>query len=203
MFFRRPLLVSIFALASASLAFGQEAVPSGGIVTPAPLPDAPRLAPRPTTGATLPQDSRSPRPETPLMPDQTPSLVKPEAPAAEPATTPEQKRTKTSKTEAFEQDQAEKIRFRQVHTQALADRKLEELWDKANVARKDADKRALLKEYYKLLYARMAKIDPSLKKVIDLQATTAEHRLTQSHITPTDSSGDAGEQSTAGRVFAE
>src|SRR3954462_1498068 len=123
MLFRRPLLVSIFALASASLAFGQEAAPSGGVVTPAPLPDAPRLAPRPAAGATLPQDSRSPRPETPLMPDQTPSL-EPEAPAAEPAKTAEQKRTKTSKTEVFEQDQAEKIRFRQVHTQALADRRI-------------------------------------------------------------------------------
>jgi hypothetical protein len=114
------------------------------------------------------------------MPDQTPSLVKPETPATEPAGDAEKKRTKTSKTEVFEQDQAEKIRFRQVHTQALADRTLEALWDKANVARKDVDKRTILKEYYKLLYARMARIDPSLKKLIDLQALVAEHRLTQS-----------------------
>jgi hypothetical protein len=203
MFFRRSLLIPIVALALAPLASGQEAAPSGGVVTPAPLPDAPRLSPRPGTGAALPRDNRSPSPETPLMPDQAPSLVKPETATTEPAVDPAKKRTKTSKTEVFEQDQAEKIRFRQVHTQALADRNLEALWDKANVARKDADKRTILKEYYKLLYARMAKIDPTLKKLIDLQATVAEHRLTQSHITPTDASGDAGERSTAGRVFAE
>lgn len=203
MFLRRPLLLPIVALAIAPVAFAQEAATSGGVVSPARVPDAPRLSPKPGTSVALPQDSRSPRPETPLMPDQTPSLVKPEAAPAEPASTPEQKRTKTSKTEVFEQDQATKIRFRQVHTQALADRNLDALWNKAVVARKDADKRALLKEYYKLLYARMEKIDPSLKKEIALQATTAEHRLTQAHITPTDASGDSGERSTSGRVFAE
>jgi hypothetical protein len=203
MYLRRPFLVSITSLGLASFAMGQEAAPSGGVVSPAPVPDAPRLAPRPAPGATLPQDNRSPAPETPLIPDQTPSLVKPETAPAEAAGNAEKKRTKTSKTEVFEQDQADKIRFRQVHTQAQADRKLEELWDKANTARKDADKRAILKDYYKLLYARMAKIDPSLKKLIDLQATIADHRLTQSHITPTEASGDSGERSTSGRIFAE
>lgn len=202
MFSRRPLLTPIFVLALASVAFSQEAAPSGGVVAPAPLPDAPRLSPAgKAPAAVLPSDNRSPSPETPLMPDQTPSLVKPEPEA--PAVDPANKRTKLSKTEVFEQDQADKIRFRQVHTKALADRKVVELWDKSNAARKDADKRALLKDYYRALYARMAKIDPTLQKLIDAQAVSAERRLTQSRITPTESSGDAGEASTSGRVFAE
>lgn len=203
MIFRRPLLIPILTLALAPVALSQEAAPSGGVVAPAPLPAAPRLSPG-AKPAALPRDSRLPDTATPLMPDQEPSLVKPETtPAETPAIDPANKRTKTSKTEVFEQDQADKIRFRQVHTQALADRKLMELWDKSNVARKDADKRALLKDYYKQLYARMEKIDPSLKKLIDLQATVAEHRLTQAHITPTEASRDEGERSTSGRVFAE
>jgi hypothetical protein len=203
MIFRRRLLIPIFALALAPVAFSQEAAPSGGVVQPAPLPAAPRLSPAGKAGAALPKDNRSPTPETPLMPDQTPSLVKPEAaPDEAPATDPDKKRTKTSKTEAFEQDQAVKIRFRQVHTQALADRNVIALWDKANIQRKDADKRAILKEYYKQLYARMMKIDPTLKTQIDLQALSAEKRLTQVRMTPTEV-GDESERSTAGRVFAE
>lgn len=200
MFFRRPLLIPILALAFAPVAFSQEAAPSGGVI-----PSAPRLSPKSRTGATLPQDNRSPTPEATLMPDQTPSLVKPETAAGEvPVPAPEtgKKPVKTSKTEVFEVDQATKIRFRQVHTQALADRNVMALWDKANVMRKDVDKRNTLKEYYKLLYARMEKIDPTLKAAIALQALAADHRLTQVRITPTEVFDD-NERSISGRVFTE
>jgi hypothetical protein len=198
MFFRRPLLIPLFVLALAPAAVSQEAAPAGRI-----LPPSPRLKTGAGTPGTLPQDNRSPTPESPLMPDQTPSLVKPETvPSEPPASEAEKKRTKLSKTEVFEQDQAVKIRFRQVHTQALADRTLEELWDKANAARKDVDKRTILKAYYKHLYARMAKIDPSLKPQIDLQAAVAEKRLTQARLTPTEVA-DESERSTAARAFAE
>jgi hypothetical protein len=202
MFFR-PLLIPILALTFAPVAFSQGAAPSGGVVPPAPLPGAPRLATPGKTGATLPQDNRSPTPESPLMPDQTPSLVKPEAlPGEAPATEAAKKPAKVSKTEVFELDLAQKVRFRQVHTEALADRNLMALWEKANVARKEIEKRTLMKEYYKLLYARMLKIDPSLKAVVELQAVNAEHRLTQVRITPTEAA-DEGERSTSGRVFSD
>ncbi len=201
MFFRRPLLIPILALAFAPVAFSQEATPSGGVV-----PSGPRLSSKGKTGATLPQDSRSPTPEATLMPDQTPSLVKPQtatsevpAPAADTAA---KKPVKPSKTEAFELDQATKIRFRQVHTQALSDRNLMALWDKANVARKDVDKRNMMKEFYKLLYARMEKIDPTLKAAIAVQAVAADHRLTQVRITPTEVI-DENERSVSGQVFAQ
>src|SRR4051812_35969906 len=107
----RPLLIPILAVAFAPVAFSQGAAPSGGVVPSAPPAGSPRLSAPGKSGATLPQDNRSPTPESPLMPDQTPSLVKPEAlPREVPATTAK-KPVKASKTEVFEADLALKIRF--------------------------------------------------------------------------------------------
>ena len=169
----RPLLLTLAATAAlTALAPGQqlatpaqaagEAAPSGGVVTPS-----------------------TPVTETPLIPDEAPSLVKPEegtpaTPAAAAAKT-----GKVSKTETFEKEILEKIRYREAKTKALADPAVIAAWDLSNVAKVDVDKRNHLKAYYKLLFARIVKIDPTLKTMVALKALEADHRVTQARLSPT------------------
>jgi hypothetical protein len=172
--------------------------------SPTPAPEAappPASAFRPPSGGVLPATASPAAAETPLMPDETPSLDKPEVGLAVP-TKPKSEKEKKSKTEIFEQDLQQHIRLRQVRTQALADPAIVAQWDRSVAARTDAAKRNALKEYYKLLYERMLKIDASLKPLIVVQATNAQNRLTQARLTPTELE-HTSDRSTSGRVFAE
>jgi hypothetical protein len=53
-------------------------------------------------------------------------------------------------------------------------------------ARTDLEKRDALKSYYKLLYARIVKLDPSVTKVSVLREAAALRRLEQTRIDPTE-----------------
>jgi hypothetical protein len=192
MIFRRPLLTLAATVFLTAFASAQEVTapttrgelnPPGDALNATPARDPSGAIP------TVPGAAS----DTPLMPDQTPSLVKPEP--VKPATT-----EKTSKTELFEQDLMERIRYREARTKALADKDVLAAWERSLVARTDVRRRAELQAYYKLLFARILKIDNTIAKTVVLKAAEAEHRLTQVHIAPTIDENNA---STSGRVFAQ
>ncbi|RYD80290.1 MAG: hypothetical protein EOP84_12155 [Verrucomicrobiaceae bacterium] len=54
------------------------------------------------------------------------------------------------------------------------------------MARTDYEKREALKKYYALLYARMEKMDKSLKKEIEVREPLTVRRLHQTRIAPTE-----------------
>lgn len=92
---------------------------------------------------------------------------------------------KRSKTEIAADELALKVRYRQVKTRAMADPAVQAEFNNAQRARTDAQKRAGLKRYYQLLYARMAKIDKTLKKQINEREVISVKRLQQNRIDPT------------------
>ena len=146
------------------------------------------LAPAPVSGGVVTSETKAP--ENPLLPDQAPSLVKPEPAATETTTTTTttgttEKKEKVSKTEVAEQDLMERIHYREAKTKALADPKIIAAWDRANLSRTDISKRTALLEYYKLLFDRIVKIDSTLAKAVALKKLDAEHRVMQVRIAPT------------------
>jgi hypothetical protein len=59
-------------------------------------------------------------------------------------------------------------------------------WDRAETAKTDYEQREALKSYYKLLYDRIVKIDPTLEKRVAAIRTKSIHRLTETRIDPTE-----------------
>lgn len=115
--------------------------------------------------------------EVTLIPEQVPQNPKPEA-----APKPEGK----SKTEENAEELIERIRFREARVKALRDPQVQAEWDRAGKAKTDFEKREALKRYYKLLYARILKIDGSVKKTANLRETISLRRLEQTRIDPTE-----------------
>ena len=157
-------ILAILAIAVAPAVFAQQgALDNAGRMQLAP-------APAPATPAA--------EPEVTLIPEQVSQNTKP-APAAQPAT------EKKSKTEAIAEDLADPIHFREARTKALRDAQVQVEWERANKAKTDYGKREGLKSYYKLLYAKIVKIDPSVKKVSEFREKVSLHRLEQTRIDPT------------------
>lgn len=116
-------------------------------------------------------------PEVTLIPEQVPQNAKP---------APEPKPEAKSKTEANAEELIERIRLREAQVKALRDPQVQAEWDRAAKAKTDHEKRESLKRYYKLLYARILKIDSSVKKTADLREHAALRRLEQTRIDPTE-----------------
>jgi hypothetical protein len=159
-----PFLVTL-TLALAPAVFAQQ--PSA--TNPARLQLAPAAAP-----AAAPAPAAEP--EVTLIPEQVVPKEKPVAPKPD---------TK-SKTEQSAEDAAERIHFREARIKAERDPKVQAEWDRANKAKTDLEKREALKSYYTLLYARILKIDSSVKKTADLRSAASLHRLEQTRIDPTE-----------------
>ncbi len=79
----------------------------------------------------------------------------------------------------------QRIRLREAKTKAQRDPAVQAEWDRAATMRTDYEKRDVLKSYYRLLYGRMAKVDPSLKLPIDALLKESLQRLEQYKIAPT------------------
>lgn len=79
----------------------------------------------------------------------------------------------------------QRIRLREAKTKAQRDPAVQAEWDRAAAMRTDYEKREVLKGYYKLLYGRMAKIDPTLKAPIETQLQQSLSQLEQTKIAPT------------------
>ena len=77
------------------------------------------------------------------------------------------------------------IRMREAKTKAQRDPDLLAEWDRTAAMKTDYEKREALKSYYKLLYGRMAKIDPTLKAPIETQLQQSLGQLEQTRIAPT------------------
>lgn len=63
---------------------------------------------------------------------------------------------------------------------------MQEQWERAQAATTEYEKREALKSYYKLLYARMSKLDRSVIKLIDQRQQLSLRRLEQTRIDPTE-----------------
>jgi hypothetical protein len=163
------LFVLTFALAS--LLRAQEASPAA----PGRLQLAPAAAPTPLTPDSLP--------EVTLVPEPVPQKKKPDAAAA--AAVPVDKEKK-SKTEESSEEVTQRVHFREARTKALRDPQVQAEWERATHAKTDLIKREALQTYYKLLYARILKIDGSVKKLADLRQTASMHRLEQTRIDATE-----------------
>lgn len=102
----------------------------------------------------------------------------PEAPTttAKPKSDPVQPRKKSSTEQASDDLQA-RIRYREAKTKALQTPGLQQEWNRANSAKTDPEKREALKSYYKILYDRIVKIDPTLKPRVEAQRKSITWRL--------------------------
>jgi len=145
-----------------------------------PIPDKQPTEPQP-----LPLAQPSPTPFS-LMPDNMPPPVeKPSHRSTEPTKPgPAAPSVKKNKTEATEDDTADRIKFREAKTKALRDEKVQQLSALVDAAKSDPDKRAALRQYYTVLYARILKIDGSIKKLVSQRLTASLQTLDQSRVRP-------------------
>ena len=79
----------------------------------------------------------------------------------------------------------QRIRMREARTKAQREPVVQAEWERAAAMKTDYEKREVLKGYYRLLYGRMARIDPTLKAPIDQQLHESLGQLEQNHIAPT------------------
>lgn len=110
-----------------------------------------------------------------------PEMPLPEAPQSEPGS---RSRPAKRKSPAASEDIKDRIRFREVRTRALKDPDVQRQLALAEGAKTDAEKRDAYRNYYKALYARMTKIDPSLKVRARQKEDEALAQLAQIHIEP-------------------
>lgn len=96
-----------------------------------------------------------------------------------------QERTfKRSKT-AIANDQLRlRIKLREAKTKALKDEKIQDALARADAATTPAENREAMKEYYKLLNARIIKIDSSLKTLSEERTKLAVQKLSQRRLRP-------------------
>jgi len=106
-----------------------------------------------------------------LIPSEAPA---PEIPPAPPtASSPEEKERK------------EKIRYTEVRIEADKDKQVKAMWDKSTKAKTDEDKRAALREYYRLLFKKMRSIDKAIAGRCDMMEGAYVSRLAQTRLEPT------------------
>ncbi len=132
-----------------------------------------------------------------LMPSKPAQLLPPPAGLSlipEMPLPPEKSRPRTVESPIKKRDSAtadaedlvkQRIRLREAKTKAQREPAVQTEWGRAAAVKTDYEKREALKSYYRLLYSRMARIDPTLKKPIDLQLQESLGRLEQSRISPT------------------
>ena len=132
----------------------------------------PKSDAHPTPPSTTLLEPLSPEPLT-LIPDAPTTVPKPRNPSTDSLPDSQSSMTEAkatlekSKAAADADDLKERILFRQVKTKAERDVKVQEQWDTIHSARTTQEKNRALKKYYDLLYARMLKLEGSLKDRIE------------------------------------
>ena len=177
---KRTTLLLAAALLTALPLFAEDKAPAAADNSPPPLApaekDQDRLELMPSKPAQLlpPPSGLSLIPEIPMPPEKSrPRAVE----------SPIKKRD--SATADAEDLIKQRIRLREAKTKAQRDPAVQAEWDRAAAVRTDYEKREVLKGYYKLLYGRMAKVDPALKAPIETQLREALGQLEQTKIAPT------------------
>jgi hypothetical protein len=169
------------ALATSILA--QETAPE-----PAPAPPSesslklalPGLEPAPAPAPAPPSENLGLIPETPEP------TTKPKGSALSQPKTSKKAADAPSRTSVAESDMAARIRFRQLKTKVLGEKKVQELYVKAQAAPNDYEQREGMKAYYTLLYTRIEKLDSSLKKRATTLRNQSINRMAQTKVDPTD-----------------
>lgn len=95
----------------------------------------------------------------PLIPESMPPLEK-----SSPAAKEKKEKEKKSATAAADDALRDRIKLRVAKTKAQSDPELQALWDSQFKARTDYEQREILTKYYTLLWARIAKLDKTIKK---------------------------------------
>lgn len=161
--------------------------PAGGEpVAPEPPPLEPAATPAatpdviPMEGAPLETQDIAPLPAVDqAMPDdaftQPNALVPDEAPPA----------IGQSLDNAQEKARLQNIRYREVRVQVEKDPKVKSLLDQSAKAKTPEDKRAALREYYRLLFKKIVAIDKSLEDKCRNLEVAYLHRLSQDRLEPT------------------
>ncbi len=142
-------------------------------VSPAPTPDV-----IPLEGAPLETQDLAPAIDQ-AMPDDAftePNAVIPDAPP------PPVTQTLDS---AQEKLRLQNIRYKEVRIQVDKDRKVKNLREQADKAKTPEDKRAALREYYRLLFKKMVAVDPSLEGKCRIMEEAYLRRLAQERLEPT------------------
>ncbi len=85
----------------------------------------------------------------------------------------------------FEKERKMKQRYQQVKLQALKDQAIRGMKERSEVARTDEDKRAALREYYRMLFTKIVSIDPELRERSDVLEKAYLRRLGQYRVEPT------------------
>lgn len=93
---------------------------------------------------------------------------------------------KKKSTADSQQEIADRIKFREAKTKALRDPQIQAEQEKVDAAKTDQEKRAALKRYYTLFYAKILKIDGSLKKLVADRQKDSLKLLDQSRVRPED-----------------
>ena len=116
------------------------------------------------------------------MPDepftQPDAIIPDERPAAPPA-------VPTTFESAQEKARQLSIRYREVRVQAEKDPKVVNLFEQAEKAKTLEDQRAAMREYYRLLFKKIAAIDKSLAEKCKVMETAYIRRLAQERLEPT------------------
>jgi hypothetical protein len=179
------LVASLFNLLFvAAVASAQNAQPSPTESLPQPTPTpqeesspAPAASPAPQgVPELLPESKTLPvqPPQTPLPPDLIPQGAQPKLPGP-PAPNPA----------SAEQQEKDKVRFRQIRTIAQRDPFAVYLLRRAMLEKTDEGLREYLREYYITMGEHMRKLEPRLKPVIDAFENGNIGRLSQFNIRPT------------------
>ena len=79
-----------------------------------------------------------------------------------------------------------RVRFRRARTKVMEDQELQALRYEADLARTDAEKRELLKEYYEILFDRILKADPMVASVVEQQRLDIERYFAFYRIVPSE-----------------
>lgn len=85
----------------------------------------------------------------------------------------------------FERERKLRVRYQEVKFEALKDQSIREMKERADRARTDEDKRAALREHYRMLFAKMVSIDPELIERCVLMERAYMNRLAQFRVEPT------------------
>ena len=181
------LVASLFNLLFAvAVASAQDAQPSPTESLPQPTPTAqkepspaPAALPTPESQGVpelLPESKTLPvqPPQTPLPPDLIPEGTKPKLPGL-PAPNPA----------SAEQQEKDKVRFRQIRTIAQRNPFAIYLLRRARLEKTDEGEREYLRAYYTTMGDQMRKLEPRLKPVIDAFENANVARLSQFNIKPT------------------
>jgi hypothetical protein len=172
------------ALAAVCSALAAQPVPPRNPDPLPPSPAAPASAPAANVGKLLQLDDPVPLPSPPpsLIPDDIPTGTKRPSPANPPA---RGKQSPAVKPQATAADLDLRIRYRKARSVAETNEKVRAAWDDSRAARTDYAKRAALKRYYELLYAKMLTVDRDIAPLVDQRRKAGIATLTQTQIAPT------------------